>query len=169
MRLAWRAYRSPIGPLRLECGLDGVTSIRFGGQGEQGPSGEAPGDEPCGDLDALVAALDRYFAGESACFDGVRLASLRGEFARLALGEVGRIEPGRTCSYAQVARAIGRPSAVRAVARANATNPLPIVIPCHRVIGSDGSLTGYGGGLEAKRWLLDHEQRYWGAGLLTGV
>ena len=67
---------------------------------------------------------------------------------------------GRTESYAELARRIGRPRAVRAVGAANGANPLSIVVPCHRVIGADGSLTGYGGGLEAKRWLLAHERRH---------
>jgi methylated-DNA-[protein]-cysteine S-methyltransferase len=66
---------------------------------------------------------------------------------------------GATCSYADIAQAIGRPKAVRAVGAANGRNPLPIIIPCHRVIGSNGSLTGFGGGLPAKQWLLAHEGR----------
>jgi AraC family transcriptional regulator, regulatory protein of adaptative response / methylated-DNA-[protein]-cysteine methyltransferase len=69
------------------------------------------------------------------------------------------IPPGQTRSYAAIARAIGRPEAVRAVARANGANPFAIVVPCHRVISADGALCGYGGGLPRKRWLLDHERR----------
>ena len=68
------------------------------------------------------------------------------------------IPPGTTLTYAALAQRIGRPSAVRAVGHANGSNPICIVVPCHRVIGSDGSLTGFGGGIERKRWLLDHER-----------
>src|SRR5262249_62172963 len=68
------------------------------------------------------------------------------------------IRGGETCSYGELARRIGRPAAVRAVGLANGSNPIAIVVPCHRVIGSDGTLTGYGGGLDRKRWLLAHER-----------
>ena len=80
-------------------------------------------------------------------------------FTRSVWQALREIPFGVTCSYADLARAIGSPSSVRAVARANGTNQIAIVIPCHRIIGSDGSLTGYGGGLWRKRWLIEHERR----------
>jgi len=79
------------------------------------------------------------------------------------------IPAGTTTSYGAIARKLGKPDAMRAVGLANGANPIAIVVPCHRVIGSDGSLTGYGGGLERKRWLLAHEARYAGEGLFKKV
>lgn len=100
--------------------------------------------------------LEEYLAGARDRFD-LSLRPLGTAFQRAAWEALTRIPFGETRSYAQQAAGLGNPKAVRAVGRANATNPLPIVIPCHRVIGSDGSLTGFGGGIEAKRWLLAHE------------
>jgi AraC family transcriptional regulator of adaptative response/methylated-DNA-[protein]-cysteine methyltransferase len=87
------------------------------------------------------------------------LARLGSPFQELVWDALRAIPPGQTCSYAQLAGAIGRPRAVRAVARANGANPFAIIIPCHRVIDADGGLGGDGGGLPRKRWLLEHEQR----------
>jgi methylated-DNA-[protein]-cysteine S-methyltransferase len=97
--------------------------------------------------------LAQYFAGERRVFD-LPLAPRGTDFERRVWQEVAAIPYGETRSYAEVARAAGRPAACRAVGRANGSNPIPLVIPCHRVIGSDGSLTGYGGGLPLKRFLL---------------
>ncbi len=110
----------------------------------------------------LAAILDQfraYFAGTRQSFD-LRLEPRGTAFQRQVWDGLTRIDYGRTESYGDLARRIGRPRAVRAVGAANGANPLSIVVPCHRVIGADGSLTGYGGGLEAKRWLLAHEQRH---------
>lgn len=104
------------------------------------------------------AALERYLAGERREL-GLELDARGTEFQRAVWEALRRIPYGATASYAELARRIGRPSAVRAVARANATNPIAIAIPCHRVIGSDGSLTGYAGGIEVKRALLELEAR----------
>lgn len=100
--------------------------------------------------------LDEYFAGKRRDFDLV-LAPTGTDFQHAVLAALQEIPYGHTCSYREIAERIGRPKAVRAVGAANGRNPLPIVIPCHRVIGADGSLTGFGGGLAAKSWLLDHE------------
>jgi methylated-DNA-[protein]-cysteine S-methyltransferase len=100
--------------------------------------------------------LDAYFAGRLRVFD-LRLAPAGTPFQRLVLDALARIPYGTTWSYADVARALGRPLAARAVGAANARNPLPVVIPCHRVIGAGGALTGFGGGIDTKRWLLAHE------------
>ena len=100
--------------------------------------------------------LAEYFAGERREFDLV-LAPTGTDFQRSVLVALQEIPYGRTCSYRDIAERIGRPKAVRAVGAANGRNPLPIVIPCHRVIGADGSLTGFGGGRAAKSWLLNHE------------
>ena len=104
----------------------------------------------------VVEQIDDYFAGHRKTFD-LSLKPGGTEFQLEVLKALTAIPYGQTVSYQEIARAIGRPKAVRAVGAANGRNPLPIVIPCHRVIGSDGSLTGFSGGLEAKRYLLGHE------------
>jgi O-6-methylguanine DNA methyltransferase len=106
----------------------------------------------------LRRQLEEYFAGERREFD-LTLAPEGTPFERSVWEELRRIPFGETRSYGEIARAIGRPNAFRAVGRANGANPIPIVVPCHRVIGSDGSLTGFGGGLEAKSRLLEIEGR----------
>jgi AraC family transcriptional regulator of adaptative response/methylated-DNA-[protein]-cysteine methyltransferase len=117
---------------------------------------DAPGGEPV--LDALAAELERYFAGALTRFEAPLVLS-GSEFQRAVWRRLCGIPCGGTMSYAELARAVGRPSAVRAVARANGDNRLAILVPCHRVIGSDGQLTGYGGGVWRKQWLLDLERR----------
>jgi len=106
----------------------------------------------------LRRQLAEYFAGERRDFD-LRLAPEGTPFERSVWEELRKIPFGETRSYGEIAQAIGRPGAARAVGRANGANPIPIVVPCHRVIGSDGSLTGFGGGLEAKSRLLEIEGR----------
>jgi methylated-DNA-[protein]-cysteine S-methyltransferase len=107
--------------------------------------------------ESAASALRRYFAGDLAALDEVEVDTGGTAFQQLVWKALRRIPVGSTWSYARLAKEIGRPSATRAVAAANGANPVSIVIPCHRVIGSDGSLTGYGGGLPRKRWLLVHE------------
>ena len=113
---------------------------------EENPRGGAP-----------AAALRRYFAGDLGALSAIAVDTAGTPFQESVWRALRRIPPGSTWSYAQLAAAVGRPSAVRAVAGANGANPVSIVIPCHRVIGSDGRLTGYGGGLPRKQWLLAHE------------
>jgi len=108
-------------------------------------------------VDEAVIQLDAYFDHQLQTFS-LPLQPVGTEFQRrvwFALGEIGY---GETESYGQLAARVGNPKACRAVGLANGRNPVPVVLPCHRVIGSNGSLTGYGGGLELKRWLLEHEQ-----------
>lgn len=112
-------------------------------------------------LERLRVELDAYFGGRSGSFT-VPLAASGTPFQDEVWAALRRIPAGATRSYGDLARLLGRPTAFRAVARANATNPIAVIVPCHRVIGSDGSLTGYAGGLAIKRWLLDHEARFWG-------
>ncbi len=115
----------------------------------------APGEDPL--LSALANELGEYFAGARTRFE-VPLELAGSDFQREVWAELCRIPFGETQSYAELARSLGRPSAVRAVARANGDNRLAILVPCHRVVGSDGKLTGYGGGLWRKQRLLDHER-----------
>ena len=147
---AWTVVESPVGPLLLVAGDDALTGVRFS------PFEPPPGD-PDDDAPVLAAARDQlaaYFAGELRDFD-LPLAP-RGTPFRLRVWEALRAVPyGTTCSYGQLAARLGLTGrAARAVGLANGANPLPVVVPCHRVIGADGSLTGYGGGIERKRRLL---------------
>jgi AraC family transcriptional regulator of adaptative response/methylated-DNA-[protein]-cysteine methyltransferase len=114
----------------------------------------------------IEAELAAYFDGRSMRF-ATPLARLGSPFQNAVWDALLAIPPGQTRSYAEVARAIGRPAAVRAAARANGANQLAIVIPCHRVVNADGALGGYGGGLPRKSWLLDHERRF-ASGAATG-
>jgi O-6-methylguanine DNA methyltransferase len=113
----------------------------------------AQGDAPA----SLASALARYFAGDPAALASVAIARLGTPFQRRAWAALTAIPPGETRSYAAQAAAMGQPSAVRAVGLANGANPIAILIPCHRVLGSNGQLTGYAGGVERKAWLLRHE------------
>ena len=108
----------------------------------------------------LAAALTRYFEGEITLIDKLPVATNGTDFQREVWAELRRIPAGTTTSYGQLAERIGRPKAVRAVGLANGSNPIGIVVPCHRVIGSNGKLTGYGGGLHRKEWLLRHEAQW---------
>ena len=108
----------------------------------------------------LISAIAAYFEGELEAIDSLPTATEGTPFQKRVWLALRDIPAGQTVSYGELAKRIGRPAAVRAVGLTNGANPIGIVVPCHRVIGSDGSLTGYGGGLERKRWLLDHERRY---------
>jgi methylated-DNA-[protein]-cysteine S-methyltransferase len=113
--------------------------------------------EPTPNPHNLSAALNRYFAGDLTAIDTLPVQTAGTPFQREVWRALREIPVGTTTSYGQLAQRIGRPAAVRAVGLANGANPIGVVVPCHRVIGADGSLTGYGGGLERKRWLLHHE------------
>jgi methylated-DNA-[protein]-cysteine S-methyltransferase len=113
--------------------------------------------EPRPGRSAAGAGLERYFSGDLTAIDSLDVATGGTPFQREVWATLRHIPAGRTLSYGALAKAIGRPDAVRAVGLANGSNPIGIIVPCHRVIGADRSLTGYGGGLERKRWLLHHE------------
>ncbi|MBV8450462.1 MAG: methylated-DNA--[protein]-cysteine S-methyltransferase [Hyphomicrobiales bacterium] len=106
---------------------------------------------------AVRLPLERYFAGELSALSEIPWRTQGTEFQQLVWRALADIAVGETMSYGALAARIGKASAVRAVGLANGANPVSVVVPCHRVIGSDGSLTGYGGGIERKRWLLRHE------------
>jgi methylated-DNA-[protein]-cysteine S-methyltransferase len=107
----------------------------------------------------LTDAIGRYFAGELEAINTLPVKTGGTPFQREVWHALRQVPCGTTVSYGELAKRIRRPAAVRAVGLANGSNPVGIVVPCHRVIGSDGSLTGYGGGIERKRWLLQHEKR----------
>lgn len=112
------------------------------------------------DRTEITVAIRRYFEGDLAAIDRLAVDGGGTDFQRQAWAALRRIPAGETRTYGQMAAALGRPHAARAVGSANALNPISLVVPCHRLVGNDGSLTGYGGGLERKRWLLDHERRW---------
>lgn len=116
----------------------------------------------------LTEAMGRYFRGELTAIDSLPVGMPGTPFQREVWLALREIPCGTTVSYAELAERIGRPKAVRAVGLANGSNPVGVVVPCHRVIGSDGSLTGYGGGIERKQWLLEHERKYAGQGKRQG-
>jgi len=112
------------------------------------------GADPCG----VIARLRAYFAGDVTALADIEVDTGGTAFQRWVWMALRTIAPGKTLAYAGLARQIGAPAAVRAVGAANGANPIAIVIPCHRVIGADGTLVGYAGGLDRKRWLLAHER-----------
>lgn len=147
---------SPVGPLLLAGSAAGLQLIGF----SEGSMAHAPKPEweqvPTAFAQAR-AQLQEYFAGTRREFDLV-LDPRGTAFQRSVWRQLQAIPFGATCSYRDIAERIGNPKAVRAVGSANGRNPLPIVVPCHRVIGSNGSLTGFGGGLKNKQILLEHER-----------
>lgn len=150
---------SPLGALLLSVDEDGLTRVEFpdpdgAHHPDPGWVEVEPADEPV--LAAASEQLAGYFAGERTDFE-LPLAPVGTPFQKQVWEALSTIGHGQTCSYGQLAAQLGRPTASRAVAQAIGRNPLGIVLPCHRVIGSDGSLTGYASGLERKRFLLQLE------------
>jgi methylated-DNA-[protein]-cysteine S-methyltransferase len=113
--------------------------------------------EPGGAPGSLRCLLRNYFDGELGCLGAIEWRTAGTPFQRAVWTGLTMIAPGETLSYSALAAKLGCPKSVRAVGAANGSNPISVVVPCHRVIGADGSLTGYGGGIERKRWLLNHE------------
>jgi methylated-DNA-[protein]-cysteine S-methyltransferase len=147
---------SPLGPLLLVGAEQALTGLYLDGREKLSALGDCARNDRA--LRAARTQLAAYFAGELRTFE-LDLAGQGSAFQRRVWQALGDIPFGATESYGGLARRIGNPNASRAVGLANGKNPISIVVPCHRVIGADGSLTGYGGGLERKRWLLDHERR----------
>lgn len=153
---------SPIGPLTVATRGARVCLLHFGADGA-GPRAMLQRwyrDEPIelhGDPAGAVTALGQYFTGSMAALDGVEVEMNGTPFQKRVWDALRSVKCGTTTSYAAIAKAIHAPAAVRAVGAANGANPVAVIVPCHRIIGTNGSLTGYGGGLERKRWLLQHE------------
>ncbi|NGO67410.1 methylated-DNA--[protein]-cysteine S-methyltransferase [Streptomyces boncukensis] len=148
---------SPVGPLTLVANGDGaLTGLYMEDQRHRPPQETFGVPDPDG-FAAAARQLGEYFAAEREEFD-LPLALEGTEFQRAVWRELRRIPYGATVSYGELAARLGNPAASRAVGLANGRNPVGIVVPCHRVLGASGSLTGYGGGLARKRYLLDFEQ-----------
>ena len=155
MSTAYTHLESPIGPLLLASSERGLCAIHFAMRGKPAKPARGWREDPA-PLRAAARQLERYFAGALREFD-LPLAPAGTPFQLEVWEALRRIPYGKTISYGELARRLGRPAASRAVGAANGSNPLPIVVPCHRVIGADGSLTGFGGGIAIKRALLELE------------
>ncbi len=162
MELASLRVKSPVGTLHIVgtpqglCGLDfeehrerllARLELRFGSVRLNGG----------GSLEPAAKLLDAYFAGDLYALDRIEVDPGGSPFQRRVWSALRDVQSGQTASYGELACAIGRRGAARAVGAANACNPVAVVLPCHRIVASDGSLRGYAGGLERKRWLLQHE------------
>jgi methylated-DNA-[protein]-cysteine S-methyltransferase len=157
-----RRVDSPIGPLTLALRGARLCLLHFGADEHTAAATLRRWypDEAFGSAEESAAVVDRlasYFAGETTVLDGIEVEMNGTPFQRRVWEALREVRAGTTMSYAGIARRIDSPSAVRAVGAANGANPIAIVVPCHRIIGSGGSLTGYGGGLDRKQWLLRHE------------
>ena len=170
MILSRAVFPTPIGDmLALDSG-DGLCALEFTGPKERLPRLEArlrrwfrPHEIADRDTPTIVrtrAWLDAYFAGASADANGVPLDMRGAAFEKRVWAALRAIPPGETTSYGAIANALGSAGASRAVGAANGANPVAIIVPCNRVIGASGSLVGYGGGLDRKTWLLEHERRW---------
>ncbi len=156
MTLTTRTVETPIGELRLVGSAAGLRAVLWPGREPKDDLAPRSHEASLRLLDEAARQLGEYFSGARTAFD-LPLDLVGTRFQRAAWLALAEIPFGETVSYAEQALRLGRPHAIRAVGAANGRNPLPIVLPCHRVIGSDGSLTGFGGGLDVKRALLDHE------------
>lgn len=162
MAVAISTVTSPIGELTLAARGRALCLLHFGADGpdvrrtlsrwyRDMPVEQQP--DPAG----AATALTKYFSGDLSALDLLDVELNGTAFQRRVWEALRRVRVGTTCSYADLARTVNAASAVRAVGAANGANPVALVVPCHRVIGTNGSLTGYGGGLDRKRWLLQHE------------
>lgn len=165
LKFSMHRLDTPIGELRIVADDEGnlravdwadheprmlrLLRLHYGTNGYKLEPSQSPNEE--------TAAMRRYFAGDLAALDKLAVKTGGTEFQRTVWSALRTIPVGSTMSYAELATRIGRPAAVRAVGLANGANPVGVVVPCHRVIGANGSLTGYGGGVERKAWLLRHE------------
>ncbi|PSU33680.1 methylated-DNA--[protein]-cysteine S-methyltransferase [Photobacterium lutimaris] len=143
---------TPIGWLNVLASAKAITAIEFAADPELQ-------QQPSETTEQCCQQLTEYFNGQREQFD-VELAMTGTAFQKTVWQALNGIGYGDTCSYGDIANDIGNPKAVRAVGAANGKNPVPIIVPCHRVIGSSGKLTGYAGGLDIKVWLLEHEKQH---------
>jgi len=142
---------SPLGPVRITSNGSAITSVLF--IDDETEAAEAPSDPLVAEC---IRQLEAYFAGRLTQFD-LPLSPQGTEFQQRVWRELQIVPFGRTATYSDLAHRLGDPNLTRAVGAANGSNPIAIILPCHRIIGTDGSLTGYAGGLWRKQWLLRHE------------
>jgi methylated-DNA-[protein]-cysteine S-methyltransferase len=142
--------KTDLGPIKIKGNEKGLVAVQFMDASEN-YSSEVPSE-----LKNAMDQLTEYFEGNRSSFD-LKLSPNGTEFQKKVWNQLQKIPFGKTISYRQMANQLGDPNVIRAAASANGKNPISIIVPCHRVIGSDGSLTGYAGGLHRKKWLLEHE------------
>ena len=166
MELLIDRIESSLGAITLAVADGALRALDFGARGDAiattrntGPTTRMNGTTVRDETDpaGVTSRLRAYLEGDLAALADIKVAPQGTPFQRSVWTALRRIAPGATLSYGQLAAELGRPGSARAVGAANARNPIAIVIPCHRVIGADGALTGYAGGIERKRWLLRHE------------
>jgi methylated-DNA-[protein]-cysteine S-methyltransferase len=170
MQLSRTTIATPLGDMLALASHEGLCALEFIGPATPMTRLDArlrrwfpPHEIADGETDVLAHTrtwLDAYFAGASAAAVDLPIDMHGAGFERRVWQALLQIPPGRTTSYGAIAKTLGSAGASRAVGAANGANPISIIVPCHRVIGSSGSLTGYGGGLDRKAWLLDHERRW---------
>jgi len=170
MQLVRATISTPVGDMLALASATGLCALEFLGPDKRltrlearlqrhfPPHQIADGDAP--PIARARAWLAAYFAGERADLDDMPLDMRGADFEKRVWRALTRIPPGETTSYGAIAKALGSAGASRAVGAANGANPIAIIVPCHRVIGASGNLTGYGGGLDRKTWLLNHEKRW---------
>ena len=166
-RLLHTRTASPLGTIEIACTETALVALEFSDADDRF---QRSLQHRFGAVDLVDAAdpldvktkLDAYFAGDLTLLDAIVADGGGTPFQRRVWAALRTIPAGTTTSYGALAVTLAQPTATRAVGLANGANPISIVVPCHRVIGADGTLTGYGGGLPRKRWLLDHEQRHGG-------
>jgi methylated-DNA-[protein]-cysteine S-methyltransferase len=165
MNLETTTIPTPIGRLTLVARAGALVAIAFEGEEAEmrrrlearfGGIHPVPGRDPAG----AVTALRAYFKGDLAALDRIKVDLGGTTFQESVWSELRRIPAGSAISYAELASRVGNPKAMRAVGTANGSNPVPVIVPCHRVIAKDGTLGGYGGGLDRKRLLLEHERAF---------
>lgn len=155
-----RVYHdSPVGLLEITAEENAVTGLYFAGG-----NGNREEENTCGILKDCIKQLTEYFSGKRKIFD-INVNPAGTQFQKSVWNELLKIPFGETVSYGEIAKRIGNTKSVRAVGLANGSNPISIIIPCHRIIGKNGSLVGYGGGIENKRFLLELEKKYSKKGL----
>lgn len=151
MKIYLTYYHSPIGVVEIVGSREHIVAVNFVDRSRAGA------DDLPACIQACVNQIDEYFKGNRKEFS-LELQMEGTDFQKTVWRQLTKVAYGQTASYGEIAAAIGKPSASRAVGHANGRNPIAIIVPCHRIIGTDGSLTGYGGGLWRKAWLLRHER-----------
>jgi methylated-DNA-[protein]-cysteine S-methyltransferase len=165
--IAEATMATPLGPIHLEFSATGLKNLIFAGKDDISRSGSKASTPDTPSLpeetlqkwrNQLAQALEKYFAGQPVSFEDLPLDLQGSPFHLQVWRELRKVPKGQTVSYQELARRLGKPQAARAVGQACGANPIPLIVPCHRVIAANGKLGGFSSGLERKRWLLEHEK-----------
>ena len=165
--IAEATMATPLGPIHLEFSASGLKNLIFAGQDDISRQDRKKSTPETTSLpeetlqkwrNQLAQALEKYFAGQPVSFEDLPLDLQGSPFHLQVWRELRKVPPGKTVSYQELARRLGKPKAARAVGQACGANPIPLIVPCHRVIAANGKLGGFSSGLDRKRWLLEHEK-----------